>query len=391
MRTLTILLPQILITLVTLFESTAFSAGEVGNSVDDEKPEKRSAWFLGKDRTIKYCYEIAPGFHNGASGVEAAMAQSFSTWFEYMKARRTTYEETPRLSLTTSAKALSRCDGTEDLRFLFGHQGENIDRDIRQMNFDNPLAYARRESYDLLEGWSKGYIWIATSRFNESPYLNALILHELGHVFGCSHLDGTIMTNGLTWEFSYAISYPVTGKRILTSIDHWRELVSAEGISPYSYEMWLTEFMPGENDENEAKNFEFLTGRPPVGKISSTYTVDFKENPRVLHVRDEKGEFDFPVAYTMQAVSEYENETELFKVWRLTGNSSGTTGEGYSHRSAAKVFYGSMTIKNGERIPVIVERNMGRSPVTIKRLAAEGPVLVAAVKWFFDIIPGAAH
>src|SRR6185437_1712189 len=68
-------------------------------------------------------------------------------------------------------------------------------------------------------GWTPGFIWVADTgqvdsasstpmwtNFEGMP-LQRILLHELGHVFGSTHVDGTIMADLSHWLWEKADKY----------------------------------------------------------------------------------------------------------------------------------------------------------------------------------------
>lgn len=101
------------------------------------------------------------------------------------------------------------CHNNPDVTFLFG---PSTNPELAKIpNVDAKIALAIRKSYDPQNTWSKGSIWISPDNSGESGLLrevvwsdfwrfHAVILHELGHVFGLPHGSIEIMKDSFPLE-----------------------------------------------------------------------------------------------------------------------------------------------------------------------------------------------
>jgi len=104
--------------------------------------------------------------------------------------------------IATTLTLLPQCDGTEDLTLYFGV--ENPDITARESRYNFPYGFAEVVEPILLpahqKAWSKGLIWIASlpnwTNYENAP-LEIILLHEIGHLFGNSHIDNTIMADNI--------------------------------------------------------------------------------------------------------------------------------------------------------------------------------------------------
>jgi hypothetical protein len=168
------------------------------------------------------------------------------------------------------------CDGSEDLRIYAGVSDARVKQD--KTAFDSPLGFAQPESYDEKSGWGRGYIWIAPAPELANPYaLYAVLLHEIGHVFGMSHIAGTIMDAHLADQISAAAragqSLPWEKENLAFGVGtawRWislqRPLVEDESILPDG-DFTLT---PNPGSET-ASALAALLGHPVTGSVRGLF------------------------------------------------------------------------------------------------------------------------
>ncbi len=180
----------------------------VGNGSEVPEPQAGSAWFLGK-RPVRYCVAVAKDFGVDATEASKLVEMSFRSWRFYLESKHLNVpgEHAERFaqlappSLELRSNEIPQCDGSEDLAFYFGVESEETARD--SAFFENPVAYAKRRRFDVKKGWSQGYIFIGKSHeltgiqpnwTGHTFELQTTVMHELGHVLGCGHVEGTVMT-----------------------------------------------------------------------------------------------------------------------------------------------------------------------------------------------------
>ena len=186
--------------MVLLLSTSVFakSGGIVGNGADDTT--NSYAWFLGTD-TIQACYKVSADFPIDKADLEDIIALGFSTWKKYVldKNLKSAWPS-GRPFLNFKYKLSSQCGGSEDITFYFGVRESKIDKILKL--YKNPKAFSRFESFDSQKGHGKGYVWF-DNRFEEQSFwgptgqLLGLLVHEIGHVYGCAHVAGTIMREDL--------------------------------------------------------------------------------------------------------------------------------------------------------------------------------------------------
>jgi hypothetical protein len=366
---------------------------ERGNGTDYLPIESGSAWFAGGNKTVRYCVEIGASFGRSEKEIKQAIESAFDSWGWYMY-----YKKIGRF-LASKYIASENCSGNEDLTFYFGIKNSEVNAATAKYN--NPVALAVRTQYDLETGWGRGFIWVAPPgsikgrEINEVvPFpnwthegnLEGIILHELGHVFGCEHVPYTIMDElmyqrlhrdytAVTANGQTTISYkPVTKERIesLTSIDNDKELsvcitcdISYVGRLGYYHETVSengTEII-----ENQSKNFEVLFGSKPKGNPKNIQArIDGNHsNGYTLSVNDGAETHSLELKVVSPALTSIFYGRSIFKTILMStiGNTTSIQFFGSSHNGIT--FPLEITTNAGEKLTLYVERNTLVSPTVV--------------------------
>ncbi|MBA2404691.1 MAG: hypothetical protein H0V66_07960 [Bdellovibrionales bacterium] len=272
-----------------LLSAVALAGGVSGGGSDHLPDDYGAAWFLEgvPARTFKVCFMQDPQkFPMDQILVINTFKSAMDSWTAYISDKKVNDDEMEEgdevdplyMRIVTSYEILAHC-GQEDLTVYLGYSNKEVE-EIRAKLFD-PYAMAHKLSFDKEKGWGKGFIWLRGIEKDEFLWdknallnLRGVLTHELGHVFGNDHRDGTIMAgsfseqlilweipnDGMTWDFY---------KFFMSNIDWSEELVQCltckfvhdGGI------LWL----PGSRAEKET--FRFLTGASLKGTVVSRVNV----------------------------------------------------------------------------------------------------------------------
>ncbi len=337
--------------------TTALALGGMTSSGGDTKSmDWESAWFLGAT-PISYCIEIAPTEKLSLTQAKADFESVVKTWKSYRIDRMR--RETPGKELNFNFQ-FETCSAATQLKIYVGVTNAEINRG--KILYQNPYAFSYRTTFDRTSGLGQGYIWLAPSgsvyplggvngfpNWSGPATFHGMLLHEMGHVFGCGHIDGTIMEADLVSKLQSADStnpqWAAGGKMYMTNIDHHRFLLLN----------WEAELqMKGDihidrTGQEGARIFNLMTGRRSKGKIEAT--VRTKSGELVLVYRDTLGDVTFKLDLDADNRSSFDLGGQVFRTVRgTTGESSGTSGYSYVTTLTSKtgVTYTALVTFNGQ-------------------------------------------
>lgn len=319
---------SILLVFAFAISTQAFAVGGYsGGGSDYHEIGTGTAWFIGT-KEIPYCIQKSDNFGLSTTEIQQNFDSAVQTWTRYIQDRKiqTTLPREHQLNL--NFRYVGACQGTELVRLYFGLEPKEVLE--AKKKFEKPYAFAIRESYDLAAGMGKGFIWFAqtgslfpkagTTGFPNwtQPYtLHGMMLHELGHVLGVGHMDGTIMAESLMhWmqmgdsNESWATS---RAKAVLTSIDDLKILYYGSNL-----EFKIDGQLSYNWQANEAKaNFKTFMGREPVGEVRATY---YNGQYKKLALTDSKGSTTFDIKTFEPLAKSFILQSNIFGVHYLDGN-----------------------------------------------------------------------
>jgi|GEM_PF-2575408 len=280
-------LPSLLclaVSLTLIVSSAHAKGGKDGGGAD--YIQNNYAWFVSSDsaKRIQTCIEVAPGFSVPKDVIASSIQESFQKWgAAYRTAYKAAYYSDPGSNtpqIVTAVNLTFGCKGGEDLRFFFG--ATNRDIEARKVHYKVPFAFAETNQLPDPDGepakWTPGMIWIAPDKSvlpqSEVPTWTAqayhpfkqLLIHEIGHVMGVGHIDGTLMGMRLMNDLVERTQRQPHGR---TGNEYGKRDLEIEQYSIlFVGENFQTDMIFPQ--ESETTGFKRLVGRAPVGKVKVT-------------------------------------------------------------------------------------------------------------------------
>lgn len=356
----------ILICLTLLFSLSA-GAGVDSGGTDLRAPEHGAAWFLGRDRVIRACLEISPDFGVEAEQARTAIENSFQKWSRYLVARNVSRPDNP-LQITRQLLLATHCSGEKtDLTFYLG-----VENNLTQQGkkgYDRPIAFAELISRDLEKGWAKGYIWLTKKDsfpdWSNRDHLEAILAHELGHVFGCDHVQGTIMDKDLAQRIR-ANSGQGRDDGFFNQIDQSSVLYLRRMVNNVEFSGNI-----GNSLQLSTQTFQRLVGRQPQGPVRAKVWIKAKGSdmaPLSLSLEDDLGAQVIPLTILPSAdpqsgfeFIEISHPNQIFKVYQASANESYSAESSSQSKSVAIRIVGY----DGAEYVGTFMFNMGRAPLVL--------------------------
>jgi hypothetical protein len=260
------------------------TGGSTGGGSDNHLLETNSAWFLGTG-SIRVCMTYSPTFGASADEGWRAIEEAFRMWDSYIVQHKVYTSLAPEARLATQLSRLASCDGTEDLAFHLGTTSAEVEKEKKA--FHNPTAFAARTFYDPKKHWGRGLIWLASTKtvdpgpglapipdWSLPKALLGMILHEVGHVLGCGHVQGTVMMSGIS-QYVHSPYFQQAG----VTIDLDRELAYC-GYCTYEMEAKVYTAYAG-----VPALLKRLLGKAPNGDVMVTFRQEPRKWPEIALIR----------------------------------------------------------------------------------------------------------
>lgn len=324
------------------------------------------AFFLSHSEStpVTACVEAARDFGFEKAVLEKMSEQAFQEWARYISDKKLDLGGSPFIQ--TRLEMRGKCRGDENLTYYFGVENDEVRR-FKPL-YSHPFGFA--ESTVPSDPWAfprknaRGFVWIAPpnslSAEKRIPTWNArsqtalygLLLHEVGHVFGNSHVENTVMTPKLKL-FLEEDTDPTKLARFAdqySAIDSDIELVPCMECRA-SYKPAETRdpiFAPGDPEGSDwLYTFRRLMGREPVGAIALRYErLGSPEGEGRLTIKDTQEAKTFPVAISNEGIQ----TPPIGPLFLGQG--------GPSIGSFGMVYPATIQSATGESIPVMVNYNM---------------------------------
>lgn len=324
---------------------------------DDTPASIGAAWFLG-DAPIKACLIVEQGYPKSITDLTTIVLQSARTWKNYYQNKVLPMNTNRLIHPSFMISLQETCDTTTELKIIFGLKTPDVQVELKK--YYNPFGFATLQSYDVEKKRGKGFIWIANPKeaYAESheASLNALVLHELGHVYGVPHVKGTIMDEKIAEvikAFGPSAGWPSNdpkGRVFLTSIETERPLYFHYAAN-WSYEG----FAPVDNSVLKPEFLRTIFGRDVTGDVLARFYNQGPWTNYKIDLTDIKGSKTFSLENLGDGT--VSNKEGLFKMLLKSDNSP----EAYidAINSQAWEIFGNFVDQKGVRYPAIITLNLG--------------------------------
>jgi hypothetical protein len=370
------------------------------------------SWFSGT-RTVLYCLDIAKGFPVDRATLEKKINVVIEQWVELIRTSDRYYFKAILKDLALDYQLIPSCGFGEDIKFYFGSSSAEVE--TARKGYRNPVAVAQQTELDKGTARSKGFIWLAphgsltkagretnpTStdvfpNWQKDHQLHAILLHEIGHVFGADHIAGTIMSKWISFlirEESIQAKSHQLGTDYLYHINQQRMVLhpvtnSYEFTGRLGNYLFPAEVRPKDSgDTREEEVFEKLLGRKHKGPIKAKafFKSDYDGPSEIkLTVADDLSAKDF--SFNMD-----NNRSEF---WILDSMGSGVTVgriskytgyvESQTGSDTGRTYTGSVKTANGKSLRILAQMNMMNPNYLFTN---NGPLLIGFLdkdkKWKF--------
>lgn len=351
--------------MTAILPSLAWAGFEHGNGGDSAPFEVGSAWFLDPSHVIQVCIKKDANFGVNDAAVSQAIGDAFGAWKKYYAEKVKSSPSGFLVQPTFEFQLLPSCIGSEDLVVYMGESSPEVEK--AKTGYYHPIAFAERTSYEVNQGWGKGFIWIAGNLpeidWSAPSKLLGILLHEFGHVYGCDHVAGTIMTADIRRLIMNAPVDPVRAKRVIGHIDAEKELV----LNPWGSFAYDGKISTRATNEEQAETFKLLTGRDPVGSMSARLASE-AVNELILTLGDQNGSTEIRIP-VLDVGDVFESSVSAFKtVRRVHYDNLAVLERNEVPAGTGSVELGILHGPNQESYQVVIERNSGGlgSPVRLR-------------------------
>lgn len=362
---------------------------DVGSGMGVLDPRDDAAWFLGTARIIKTCLLINPKFSFSEKELKAKLQWAFDTWSGY--AERQVDIPSRFIPFAHRLEFQTSCDGTQDFTVSFGEALDAVKPHLERLH--QPPAVTVRESYDLETSWGKGVLWVAppgqtfsdlhgavgngsfdtTIQWNEPGFLDATLLHEVGHIFGVGHIAGTIMDEKLVMKFA---RHDPAILKYFYQIDNETELRMCVGCEGKVYQgIFGSSFKEEKSNAKEFFGVEKLAGNLSVEfRLGEGFSSSASNHTLVVILPSGDAE-TFEIVTTGKKIWLSTGLEPIFRQWQKS--STALNGEAIGNSPSAMILHGYLVDKRGKKQNLLIKRNIDyATPLQISLLKEDGTEVV---------------
>lgn len=168
----------------------------------------QAAWFQEK-QSVKYCITLSPTFPISKKEISNTIQFAVQSWKKEMN------RVSPEINEIVATEFVDQgeCNGKEDINFLMGIVPKDL-AVVESINYKY-VSLASVQKMNSERSWKQGYVYVRESSkldtsggepivslwvpdWTKENFLKAVLLHEIGHIFGMSHVPGTIMREDIS-------------------------------------------------------------------------------------------------------------------------------------------------------------------------------------------------
>lgn len=297
----------------------AHSGGYSGGGGDHQDIGTGTAWYIG-NKKISYCIEKSANFGVGTVDLQQTFEKAAATWRQYILQRHIQMDLPPEHRLNLNFQYQGACQGSENLRLYFGVDSPEVVE--AKKKYQKPYALSYRESYDVATGMGKGFIWLAQTgslfplagdtgfpNWTKPFTVHGMMLHELGHVLGVGHLDGTIMREEM-----------MATMQLMDSSEEWSlkrgeaKLTNIDDIKILFLRNYFDLVIPGrltyrQDPLETAAIFHLFMGRNPVGEVQTSF---INGTPFKWILGDDRGQVTFDISSSVKLQRQFNLLQRIF-------------------------------------------------------------------------------
>jgi hypothetical protein len=253
--------------------STSESHEKFGDDFGNGTDDKTYAWFSDPDRSVSYCINISDDFGISLTEFQDTLDASLQKWVTYFNEHRTI------ASYLTAKKfvAQSNCSDRTDLIFYLG--SNNNDATVKNLiDAHKGPSFAYLQA-NIGQDWGRGLMWVAAHKSMDNNFpdwrkdsnllLMGTLLHQLGHIFGLSDIDDTIMDPDLV---DIMRTHGVTDKA--KAHERFKSIEWGVALARPRTFKGASSFLDPNHDSKRREILESLTGRKVAGAVTSELRFD---------------------------------------------------------------------------------------------------------------------